>query len=541
MAKGITLAPCGLIIERIEPAADVLVIMARPAAESAACPTCGHRSDSIQSRYQRTLSDLPSQAKPVRIKVLARRFRCLEADCHQRVFVERLDAAVARPFSRRTSRLEGLVHHPGLALGGRPGQSVARRLLLPVSKDTLLRVVRRRAEHPTTEPRVIGIDDWAWKRGHRYGTIICDLERRCVIDLLADREAGTVTAWLARHPSITVIARDRGAGYRQAATEGRPEAIQVADRWHLMANAGAAFVDAAQRSMAAIRAAFGATPVDPVTLTAAAKKPHTGWLRRREENATIQKMAMNGMGIKEIVRATGRSRGLVRQVVHGGRVDMFRGRVKSLEPFVDALEAAWANGHRNGAALWRMLKVQGFRGALRVVTEWATRKRREASAPPTAVRSRRAPSARRIARMMTSDRHASSETTTQVTSVIANAIPGVTVARDLMDRFHRMIQARKVGDLEGWIADASQGLMASFANGIIQDKDAVAAALTEPWSNGQTEGHNTKLKLAKRQMYGRANLDLLRARLLGAPRSSAAARRNFASEPNFGAESHHFP
>ena len=218
MAKGITLTPCGLIIERIEPGSDALVIIARPTSHTAACPTCGQHSSSIHSRYQRSLSDLPSQGKLVRIKVQARRFRCLLTDCRQRIFVERLDVTVTRPFARRTARLEGLVHHLGLALGGRPGQSFARRLLLPVSKDTLLRVVRRQVAPPAEAPRVVGIDDWAWKRGHRYGTIVCDLERRRIIDILPDREPATVTAWLAEHPSIAVIARDRGAGYKQAAS-----------------------------------------------------------------------------------------------------------------------------------------------------------------------------------------------------------------------------------------------------------------------------------------------------------------------------------
>jgi transposase len=169
MAKGISLAPCGLIIERIEPEAEALIIVARRTSDFAACPTCGQHSSSIHSRYQRLLSDLPSQRRLVRIKIFARRFRCLLADCQQRIFVERLEGALDRPFARRTSRLEGLVHHLGLALGGRPGQSFARRLLLPVSKDTLLRVVRRHAAQPSTAPRAVGIDDWAWKRGHRYG------------------------------------------------------------------------------------------------------------------------------------------------------------------------------------------------------------------------------------------------------------------------------------------------------------------------------------------------------------------------------------
>ncbi len=200
------------------------------------------------------------------VSVCARRFRCVLADCRQQIFAERLETMVGGPFARRTARLEGIVHHLGLALGGRPGQSFARRLLLPVSNDTLLRVVRRRAVQPPKEPRVIGIDDFAWKRGHRYGTIICDLERRCIIDILPDREAATATAWLAGHPAIAIIARDRGAGYKQAATEGRPDAVQVADRWHLMENASAAFLTAVQRSMVTIRKTIGAGIVDPAAL-----------------------------------------------------------------------------------------------------------------------------------------------------------------------------------------------------------------------------------------------------------------------------------
>jgi transposase len=516
MAKGITLAPCGLIIERIEPAPDTLIIVARPASGSAACPTCGQMSDSVHSRYQRRLSDLPSQGKPVCLNILARRFRCVASDCRQRIFVERLDATVTRPFARRTSRLEGLVHHLGLALGGRPGQSFARRLLLPVSKDTLLRVVRRHAAKPAAQPSVIGIDDWAWKRGHRYGTIVCDLERRRIIDILPDREASTVTAWLAAHPSIRIIARDRGAGYRQAATDGRPDAVQVADRWHLMENASAAFLNAVRRSMHSVRKAIGAGTVDPVSLTAAERRQHSGWLLREAENASILALAAEGVAIKEIVRRTDKSRGLVRQVLRGARTDMFRSRMSSLDPFLTQLETAWASGAHNGAALWRAMKVMGFTGGLRVVTEWVNRKRKDEGTATGDKRPCKAPSARRIARMMTTDRDKVSKAAARAVAIIGDAVPDLTTARDLLDRFHRLIRQRKVDRLDSWIADAKGGLMASFASGIVQDHAAVKAALTEPWSNGQTEGQNTKLKLVKRQMYGRAGLDLLRARLLAA-------------------------
>jgi transposase len=386
--------------------------------------------------------------------------------------------------------------------------------MLPVSNDTLLRVVRRHDTPETAAPRVVGIDDWAWKRGHRYGTIVCDLERRRIIDLLPDREAATVAAWLARHPSITVIARDRGAGYKQAATEGRPEAVQVADRWHLMENASAAFLDAVRRSMGGIRKAMGGGPVDPASLTATLRKQHTGWLRREQENAAIQGLAKTGMTIKDIVRKTGRSRGLVRKILPGARGDIFRTRMNSLEPFMTRLDTAWTDGQRNGTALWRLMRLEGFNGGLRVITEWMTRKRKEGTgsgfASPHTV-----PSARSIARMMTSEAARASDAAAPTLAIIDKAVPDLGIARGLLDRFHRLIRNRDAADLDGWINDASTGLMTSFATGIVQDVAAVRAALTEPWSNGQTEGQNTKLKMVKRQMYGRAKLDLLRARLMG--------------------------
>ncbi len=516
MNRGITLAPCGLIIECVESEATRLLIVARPAARTAVCPGCGTVSARVHSRYWRSLSDLPSQGRAVRIRLEARRFRCPLATCARKIFAERLDTAVPRPFARRTARLECLVHHLGLALGGRPGQGFAQRLMLPVSNDTLLRVVRRHATPEPAAPRVIGIDDWAWKRGHRYGTIICDLERRRIIDLLPDREAATAAAWLARHPSITVIARDRGAGYKQAATDGRPEAIPVADRWHLMENASAAFLDAVRRSMGAIRKAVGSGPVDSASLTAAQRKQHAGWLRREEENAAIVGMAQAGMTIWDIVRRTGRSRGLVRKILRGARGDIFRTRTNSLEPLLTRLETAWTSGQRNGAALWRLMRLEGFRGGLRVVTEWMTRKRKQSTGSGSASQSHAMPSARRIARMMTSEAARASDEATRTLTIIDKAVPDLTVARDLLDRFHRLIRNRDQSDLDGWIAEAGAGLMASFATGVVQDVAAVKAALTEPWSNGQTEGQNTKLKMMKRQMYGRAKLDLLRARLMGA-------------------------
>ena len=520
MSRDLSLAPCGLVIDRIEVGVSALVIMAHPVAKTADCPICHSPSAPILRRRGSTAHTGD------------RWLTCPHMDGRSGSSSRRAGSAVfwrpaAGGYSPSGSRRRGRIRSRGvrhawrvsciisgwLSVAG-PGK-VARRLLLPVSKDTLLRVVRHHSPPSAMTPRVVGIDDWAFKRGHRYGTIICDLEQRRIIDLLPDREAATVTAWLATRPSIDIIARDRGAGYIQAATDGRPNAIQVADRWHLMENASAAFLTAVQRSMQAVRNSMGNAVVDPTALSCAERRQHSNWLRREEENTAILALAKQGVAIKQIMRLTGKSRGLVRQVVRGGRTDIFRCRLSSLGPFLKQLDVDWTTGCRNSAALWRRAKLAGFAGGLRVISEWVTRRRKE-QATPQGARPRKVPSARAIARMMTSERGVLSKAAAHTMAIIDSAVPALVIARDLVDRFHGMIKRRASADLEPWITDASPGLLGSFAKGIVQDRAAVQAALTQPWSNGQTEGQNTKLKLVKRQMYGRANLDLLRARLLGA-------------------------
>jgi transposase len=434
--------------------------------------------------------------------------------CRRQIFAERFDDAVIAERSRRTSRLECIVHHLGLALGGRPAASFAKRLMVPVSNDTLLRVVRRRACLRPDPLTVIGIDDWAFRRNHRYGTIVCDLERRRIVTLLPDREIATVKAWLAEHPEIEILSRDRGGGYGEAATKALPHATQVADRWHLMENASAAFLDAVRKSMRSIRATLGATTINPDLLSCAEKLQYEAYLRREETNAAITKLAGEGVPIKEIVRRTGHSRKLVRQVMRGERTDIFHIRKSTLEAHLPFLDTQWVGGCRNGAELWRRLKARGFRGSLRVVGEWTTRRRRAGQASNRQLH--KVPTARAIARMMTTARAHLSRADAVTIAAIETGVPALVEARCLIERFHTMIRNKIAADLDPWTADASASLIASFANGIKRDKAAVYAAITEPWSNGQTEGQITKLKLVKRQMYGRAKLDLLQARLIGA-------------------------
>jgi transposase len=207
------------------------------------CPLCGTVSRRVHSRYRRRVTDLPLSGRVVQLLVIARRFRCDAVLCGRQIFTERFAEGGLAPSARRTGRLDAIVHHLGLVLGGRPAAGFAKRLMLPVSKDTLLRVVRRRSCPPADPLRVIGIDDWAWRRNHRYASIICNLERRRIVTLLPDREPATAQAWLAAHPTIAIIARDRGGGYGEATARALPHAVQVADRWHLMENASRAFLE----------------------------------------------------------------------------------------------------------------------------------------------------------------------------------------------------------------------------------------------------------------------------------------------------------
>ncbi len=211
------LVPDCLAVESVTYTDDAIVVTARAEAAVAACPLCGSSSRRVHSRYVRRAADLPCSGRRVCLRIVARRFMCQGRLCPRRIFSERFSDAVLATRSRRTARLECIVHHLGLALGGRPGAGFARRLMLPISNDTLLRVVRRRLMLQTAPLTVVGIDEWAFRRNCTYGTIVCDLERRRIVKLLPDREPATVEAFLTGHPEIAILSRDRGGGYREAA------------------------------------------------------------------------------------------------------------------------------------------------------------------------------------------------------------------------------------------------------------------------------------------------------------------------------------
>jgi transposase len=253
---------------------ESLTVHLATTAPTAACPRCGSDTPRVHSRYTRRLDDLPCLGRCVRLQLAVRRFVCLQSQCPRRIFTERLPGFAA-PWARTTDRLRQSQTDLGSSLGGEAGARLAARLAITTSPDTLLRRVKRLPNQPAEPSRVVGIDDWAWRKGQRYGTIVVDLERSDVIDLLPDRDADTVAAWLQVHPEVEVVSRDRSGAYAQAATEGASQAEQVADRWHLLKNLREAVERVLQRHAAVVDATLKTTetPTEPTHETAVPETP----------------------------------------------------------------------------------------------------------------------------------------------------------------------------------------------------------------------------------------------------------------------------
>ena len=426
--------------------------------------------------------------------------------------------------------------HTGFALGGEPGSRLAARLSMPTSGDTLLRLVRAAELKPHSPPRVVGIDDWAWRRGQRYGTIICDLERKRVINLLPERSAEVVASWLRRHPGIEVVARDRAGAYADGARQGAPEAKQVADRWHLLRNLGDALQGAVDRRRGAVRRAAcavahgaGAAPEETAPASQATREKRlradrrTRRLARYEE---LRRLHASGLPMREIAPALGMSAGAAYRWLKAGGPPTHDKPVqpRPLDPYVPHLEARWRKGCRNGWRLWRELKAQGFAGAVNAVARWVARRRREDPPPRTAEIRRAAawpePSSRRCARLLTTPPDKLDEQEGMFLGHLAETAPDLAQAGGLASRFVALVRgAPDAGNgtaLDAWLAEARRTALGAFARGIERDRDAVLAALVEPWSTSPVEGQINRLKLLKRTMYGRASYDLLRRRVLAA-------------------------
>ncbi len=416
----------------------------------------------------------------------------------------------------------------GFAVGGEPGSRLSDRLAMPVSGDSLLRMIRAAKFEPPEAPRVVGIDDWAWRKGQRYGTIICDLERNRVLDLLPDRNADTVASWLECRPGIEIVARDRAGVYAVGARRGAPDAIQVADRWHLLQNLGEALRLAVDRHRKAVSAAGKAMMAEMAGTDDAEPEPSgetstklDGLRRSRRDQRSelyveILQSRMAGMSPRQIAPRIGMStRTVERWLAAGGEPEHRRPPARSvlMDPVREFLERRWQEGQRNGLQLWTEIKCRGFEGSKATVYRWtAARKERPSTAPPNA--RWRPPSRRNCAWLLSEDPTSLDDQTERFLRHLHEHAPQLSIAGDLARRFAALIRGDDDAGLEQWIEDAADSELASLAAGIGRDLAAVRAAVTQPWSTSPVEGQINRLKTIKRQMYGRAGYCLLRSRVL---------------------------
>jgi transposase len=486
-----------------------------------------------------------------------RKFRCPHNGCSRRIFTERLPDLV-KPYARKTARLHEVLELVGFALGGKAGARLISRLGMNASPTTLLRYIRGAvtATHPA--PEVVGVDDFALLRGRRYGTIIVDQQRHCPIELLPDRSAQTLAAWLKEHPSLRVISRDRSTEYERGIEEGAPDAVEVLDRWHLLKNLREAAERVLERNHDSLSAVSlpslskngdcpGTSEHTPVPRPAKDRDASQAYRRRRLANYNkVKKLHSQGMSMMGICRALGLSRGAVRSYVHADSFPEHRRhpRVSSmLDPFESYLgKRWWQDGCRNASQMWREIKERGYPGTRARVLEWA-RQRRQEPAPSTpgtyqssmakrcqkrtlqesSGKADRAPSPKRLVWLLVGDPEDLKSAERGALDEMLKASTDVAVIYPLIQRFEKMIkQTSSDGQaerFEGWLEEAlTSGVkdFETFATGLKREHSGVEAALTLPYSNGQTEGQINKLKLIKRQMYGRGSFQMLRQRVLGA-------------------------
>jgi transposase len=507
----------------VDSSAKTITAVAATTAPQASCPACQQPSSKVQSRYVRTLADLPCSGQQVRWLVQVRRFWCLNAGCPRQIFSERLPTC-APAYARRTSRQAESLHELALTAGGKGGAYLAQRQGMPASRDTLLRLTRRRQPAAAPPPRVLGVDDFAWRRGHTYGTILINLETHQPVDVLEDRSAETFANWLRHHPGVEVISRDRSKDYQRGATDGAPTAQQVLDRWHVLKNLREAVERFLNRTQLQQQAQATNQLRQKRTSSELARREGS---RQRRLTLYNQVMALHQQGgtISEIARRLHIGKPRVRKFIAAksfpewSHVQQTR---SAIDPYRGALKQLWDQGCRSPQELWQHLQAErGFSGGYMLVYRWAQLQKEVDEEALKQSQQEKGATAKSMA-----PRHLSwsflrdpsrLEKQEQERLSLIRREKNVDLVYSLAQQFVSMVKERKAERLSSWLGDCQiSGIteLVNFAQGLEKEGSALHAALTLPYSNGQTEGQINRLKLLKRQAYGRAQFDLLRLRVL---------------------------
>ena len=526
----------GLHLDSLITTDTAIIITATVAAAHAVCPTCGQSSRRVHSTYLRHPRDLPWGGRPVQLRLQVRRFFCDTPACQRTTFAEQV-TGLTRPYAQRTVGLNAALQTLGLALGGEAGAVVGGKLGMPGSADTILRQVHALMPESQPPPRVVGIDDWAIRKGQRYGSILVDLERHRPIDLLPEHASGPIATWFEEHPTVEIVARDRASIYADALAKGAPSAQQVADRWHLTQNVGSALQDLLAHHTSALREAARQLTVERMPPVAVPAPPNqlppleppghiVGPIELRQHQfAEAKRLRAQGWSYRRIAQELQLNRRTVLRYVQAEQLPrrLLPQSTSSVTPYLSYLRERWAAGCQQGTQLLAELQAQGYRGSLssiyRALKSFRTGDGRRlvggVAVERVAVRSPR----QAMWLLLREEKELSDEDMAYRTALCGHDAT-IGQAAALGQRFLAMVRERQADALDGWLADAeASGIkeLRNLAQSLRRDYAAVQMALSSEWSNGQTEGQVNRLKLIKRTMYGRASFDLLRNRVLYAP------------------------
>jgi transposase len=499
---------------------------------SGRCPICQTDSCRVHSRTVRMLSDLPCVSREMQMFWQVRRFFCDNQECSRLTFTEQLPD-IAHRYAHRTSRLQSKQCCLGYELGGEAGRRLANLFSVPISSDQLLRWVGSTPERVYTTPRVLGVDDWAMRKRHTYGTILVDLQKRQVVDLLPDRKPETLAAWLQTHPGVEILCRDRGQEYMEGAKLGVPNATQVADRFHLLSNLlevmenlfehhPAELRQAEKRCVQEVGEAAIPAGVQPEQVEKEREPPKTATQTRFEAVKAFQKQ---GLGRREIARRLGLCRRTVGKYFlldEPPKRFLQMSSSSKVLPYLEYVRKRIGEGCFEVQALLGEIQKQGVTGSYASLWRAIHGKlgigKLKKSSPPSRKLIQYSP--RQAAWICVRPEGGLKETQKDFLKSILQGPKEIVTAVHLAQDFRVMIEQKQSEKLDDWLTRAEQSRIVEFvrfADSLRTDYQAVKAALSSPWSSGQVEGQVNRLKMIKRDMYGRASFGLLRRRVLGPP------------------------
>ena len=521
--------PCGWRCSRQIISSDGITLHLHGKRKTAQCPECFKRSDSVHSCRRRRIQHLPCSGHTLWLVFSVRHWYCRNPACSRKIFAESL-APFAGSHQQSSQALQNLQRQLGLIAGGEAGKRAATAAGLRCSADTLLRRVINTPETKQSGAPHVGIDEWAWHRGHRYGTLIVNLDTHRPLVLLPGRDQRTLATWFRKYPEIQIVSRDRSGVYATAAREGAPQARQVADRWHLLKNIGDAPERMMYRHIPLIRlVASELSPKkspdpEPSVPAASLRRPERlkQQTRKKRHQRWTEVMALHNKGcsFREISRITGLSRVTVSRWVRSGTFPEMSTRPPKrglLDPWREWLKEQRESGNYNASRIWREMVARGFTGSETIVRD-AVAKWRKGWNPPvtTAVR---LPSVSRVSRWLMPWRITRDEENyaSRFISLMCEKEPELKIAQQLALEFYRILKTQNKSQLSSWFTRVHESGSAEFrrvAAGMEADAAAICEAISSRWSNGVVEGHVNRLKMLKRQMYGRAGFELLRQRVM---------------------------